>query len=73
MRPARGTPRQDYTGYAMYAPLSGLSTAPWPDGRLPYGRLGGGFPYQFERARLYGRRPAAVVVVRPETVNIGID
>ncbi len=55
--PARATPRQNYTGYAMYAPLSGLSTAPWPDGRLPDGILGRGFPYTFGRpAALWWRR-----------------
>jgi hypothetical protein len=75
-RPTRGNavPRQNYTGYAMYAPLSGLSTAPWPDGRLPDGPLGRGFPYTFGRTALgdgYGR--AKVVVIRPETVNIDVD
>ena len=80
-RSARGsaTPRQNYTGYTMYAPMSGLSTAPYPDGRLPGGYLGYGFPYTFGRPGLdggygygsYGR--AKVVVIRPETVNIDVN
>ena len=77
-RPARGSavPRQNYTGYSMYAPMSGLSTAPYPDGRLPGGYPGYGFPYTFGRPSLYGADGhggfggAKVVVIRPETVNI---
>jgi hypothetical protein len=76
-RPARGsaTPRQNYTGYTMYAPMSGLSTAAYAGGGVPGGPLGLGFPYTFARPSLYGggygSLPGAkVVLIRPETVNI---
>jgi hypothetical protein len=74
-RPERrsATPRQNYTGYTMYAPLSGLSTAAYPDGRLPNGILGYGFPYNFGRPALHGGTGRAkVVVVRPENVDINV-
>ncbi|MFO1140943.1 MAG: hypothetical protein U1E59_00910 [Amaricoccus sp.] len=66
------TPRQNYTGYSMYAPMSGISTGYYPGGVLPGGGyLSGGFPYTFRRWGDYGG--SNVVVVRPGYVNINVD
>jgi hypothetical protein len=66
-----GYARQNYTGYTMYEPLSGISTGYWPDGVLPGGGyLSGGFPYNFGR---WGDSQGDVVVVRPNYVNINVD
>lgn len=71
-RAGSATPRQDYTGYAMYAPMSGISTGYYPNGALPGGgHVSGGFPYNFQRWGGYGG--GNVVVVRPGYVNIDVD
>ena len=65
------TPRQNYTGYTMYAPMEGVSTGYYPNGVLPGGGyLSGGFPYTFRR---WGGGGGNVVVVRPDYVNINVE
>ncbi len=65
------TPRQNYTGYTMYAPMEGVSNGYYPNRLLPGGGyLSRGFPYTFGR---WGDGGSNVVVVRPGYVNINVD